>query len=393
MDRRLIWLATGTFATGTVVFMFAGLLPSISSSIGVSIAEAGQLMTVFSVAYAIGTPVLSTLAGSMGRRRVAAFALASFVAANAFAAGSGSYAGLMAAQVVLGAAGGLFGATAQAIALALVSPEQRARAVSIVISGTTFAVALGAPLGALLGNVVGWRAAYVFTACLALLCLVVLWLRLPRDLPGVRLTLSQRLGVIARPGIFPAISVTFLLLTGSFAIISYVAPLATDGAGLSPALVPIMLLAFGCGAVVGNYAGGQLSDRIGATRLIAFSLGLSIVVCLLLTVTLNFAPTAIAGPALIALIGLWGFIGWAYGPAQASRLAGLAPDVASLTLPLNISAMYFGIAAGSFVGGQVLLVAPVSWLGLMAAFFMALALCVLALSRRRLPRAASGRAR
>src|SRR5688500_17457695 len=70
MDRRLIWLAVGAFATSTVAFVFAGLLPLISASAKISIAEAGHLMTVFSLSYAIGTPILSTLFGAVDRRRV-----------------------------------------------------------------------------------------------------------------------------------------------------------------------------------------------------------------------------------------------------------------------------------------------------------------------------------
>jgi len=116
MDRRLIWLAVGAFATSTVAFVFAGLLPLISASANISVAEAGRLMTVFSLAYAIGTPVLSTLFGGVDRRRVIAFALLCFIAGNAAAAASASYLGLLGAQIVMGAAAGLFASTAQATA-------------------------------------------------------------------------------------------------------------------------------------------------------------------------------------------------------------------------------------------------------------------------------------
>ena len=80
----------------------------------------------------------------------------------------------------------------------------------------------------------------------------------------------------------------------------------------------------------------------------------------------------------------WGFVGWTFPPAQASRIVGHAPELANLTLPLNASAMYFGIAFGSFVGGQVLHVAPVAELGIVAAGFPLVALAILfADSRRR----------
>ena len=93
MDRRLIWLAIGAFATSTVAFVFAGLLPLIADGVGTTVPKAGLLMTAFSLSYAIGTPILATVTGSVDRRRVIAFALAFFIAANLFAATAASYGG------------------------------------------------------------------------------------------------------------------------------------------------------------------------------------------------------------------------------------------------------------------------------------------------------------
>ena len=94
-------------------------------------------------------------------------------------------------------------------------------------------------------------------------------------------------------------------------------------------------------------------------------------------------PPAYAGPLLIGIMVPWGFVGWTFPPAQASRIVGHAPELANLTLPLNASAMYFGIAFGSFIGGQVLHVAPPSDLGIVAAGFPLVALVICSPSSRR----------
>ena len=88
----------------------------------------------------------------------------------------------------------------------------------------------------------------------------------------------------------------------------------------------------------------------------------------------------------------WGMIGWTFPPAQASRIVGFAPEVAHLTLSLNVSALYFGIAFGTVIGGRVLEFATPSDLGLVAAAFPLVALAVLLASRRslRLARSATG---
>ncbi|MFI0845343.1 MFS transporter [Mesorhizobium sp. IMUNJ 23232] len=381
MDRRLIWLAVGAFATSTVAFVFAGLLPLISASAGISVSDAGHLVTAYSLAYAIGTPILSTIAGAADRRRVIALALLCFMAGNGVAAASDSFATLLAAQVVMGMSAGLFAATAQATAVALAGPEHRARAVATVLGGTTFAVALGAPLAALVGNLAGWRSAYLVVAGLAFICLVVLWTQLPRGLPGLKLSLSERISAVGRPGILPSLAVTLLYLTGGFIIIAYMAPLAL-AAGLPVAVLPGMLLAFGIGAVAGNYASGVLADRLGPPRMIIMALLASATICTAMSAILEFLPPELAGPLLVGIMLPWGFVGWTFPPAQASRLVGHAPDLANLTLPLNVSAMYFGIAAGSFIGGRLLEVAPASELGLAAAPFPLAALVITALTRK-----------
>ncbi|MCZ4093784.1 MFS transporter [Sinorhizobium psoraleae] len=377
MDKRLIWLAVGSFTMSTVGFVFSSLLPSIAADTHTTVPHAGHLITVFSLSYAIGAPLLSALAGAADRRRLLVAAMLAFVLGNGIAATSVSFTTLLLAQIVMGMASGLFAATAQATAVSLAGPEHRALAISIVVGGTTFAVALGAPLGALIATVWGWRGTFGAVALLGLACAIVLWLRLPRGLSGTKLTLSERLAAIGRPGVASSLMVTFLYLTGAFVIISYLAPLAIDGAGLSPMSLPGLLLAFGVGAVIGNLSSGYLADQIGATRMVVLSLISALIVSLVIAFGLHFLAPNLAGLLLIGIMLPWGIIGWAFPPAQASRIVGFAPDVAHLTLSLNASAIYLGIAGGTAIGGRVLENLAAADLGFFAALFPVAALAVL----------------
>jgi predicted MFS family arabinose efflux permease len=213
-----------------------------------------------------------------------------------------------------------------------------------------------------------------------------------RRLRGARLTLAERLAAIGRPAILPSLVVTLLYLTGAFSVISYLAPLAIEGAGLPAIALPGMLLAFGVGAVIGNLSSGYMADRFGATRVVTLSLIMSVVISLAIALVLKLLPHEIAGPVLLALMVLWGMVGWAFPPAQASRIVGLAPEAAHLTLSLNASAIYFGIAVGTVVGGRVLEYATPSDLGVVAAVFPLLALGVLMASTRSLRHAAAAQA-
>jgi MFS transporter, DHA1 family, inner membrane transport protein len=387
MDKRLIWLAVGAFAASTMAFVFAGLLPLVAAAHGVSISQAGNLVTAYSLAYAVGTPILSTLAGGLDRKSLILGALLLFLAGNIMAATSSSFAVLTIAQIAMGAAAGLYASTAQAAAIMITGIEHRAKAVAAVVGGTTLAVALGAPIGSLLGNIAGWRATFLFVGAVAAMCALVLWLMLPRGLAGVKLTLAERVLVIGRPGILSSLIVTLLYLTGAFILISYMGPLATEGAGMALTVLPAMLLAFGIGAVIGNYASGKLADRIGASRLVVFSLIASITICLMISLGLELLPSSIAGPLLVLVMVPWGVVGWLFPPAQASRIVAAAPEVANLTLPLNMSAMYFGVAGGTLIGGEALKMLPAADLGLIASIFPLAALTIFALRSRQ--RAAS----
>ncbi|QPC88369.1 MFS transporter [Mesorhizobium sp. NBSH29] len=377
MDMRLIWLAVGSFAMSTVGFAFASLLPLIAADTHISVPMAGYLIMTFSLSYAVGAPVLSAVAGTVDRRRVLACAMLIFVAGNLIAASSSSFFTLLAAQVVMGAAAGLFAATAQATAVALAGPEHRAFAISIVVGGTTFAVAVGAPIASLIGTLWGWRGTFFAIAALGVICATILWIWLPHGLRGMKLTLSERFAAVGKPGILPALATTLLYLAGGFIVISYLGPLALEGAGLPLIALPGMLLCFGVGAVIGNLGSGFLADKIGATRVVVLSLVFSLLVCLIIALGLKFLPQSLSGPLLIGIMVPWGIIGWSFPPAQASRIVGYAPEVAHLTLSLNASAMYFGIAIGTVVGGRVLEFAKPSDLGLVAALFAAVALVLM----------------
>ncbi|MBZ6076302.1 MFS transporter [Microvirga puerhi] len=376
MFSRLIWLALGAFTVGTEGFVIAGLLPEISTEADISMAQAGSLVTAFSLAYALGTPILATLLGGVDRRYLLAGTMALFAAGNLTAALASGFAALLIARIVMAVAAGLYAATAQATAIALSPPDHRARAISVVVGGTTVAVALGAPIGALLATVTGWRGTFaaiaVLSACTALAVLV----KLPGNLRGSRIPLRQRAAVAARPGMLPLLATTFLCLTGGFTVFTYIAPFAVDGAGLSASLIPAVLLAFGIGSALGNIVGGQAADRFGPRPTLIFSTLAVSVVLIAMSVVVKTAPANLAGPILVALTVPWGIFAWMVPPTQASRIVALDPESAPVSLSLNASVLYLGVAFGAFVGGEIMTLGHMRDLGFVAALFPLLALLI-----------------
>ena len=382
MDIRLLWLAVGTFAIGVESFAISSLLPQIAESTGVSLTQAGYLVLAFALANAFGSPVLAALTGTADRRLTLTITALLFSAGAVWAGLSFGYADLMAARILMAFSAGLYTATAQATGVAISSADHRARAISVIVGGTTMAVAFGAPLGALVAGLAGWRGSYFMVAGFGIIAAASIWVMLPAGLRGAPLSLRQRIAAVGLPGVPGALLTTWLTLAGAFTVIIYLAVVTTQSVGLPRELVPAVLLAFGVGAAIGNAAGGQLADRVGARPTV---IGAVVMAGLLLAAIslVPLLPAPFAGIAFFVLIFAWGVTGWAFPPAQSSHLLSLSPTNAPLVLSLNASALYLGIASGSLIGGLVLQYGTANDLGWVGALLPALALLGIAVSAAR----------
>jgi predicted MFS family arabinose efflux permease len=383
MDLRLIWLALGTFAIGVEGFVIATLLPAIAADSGVPITQAGYLVFAYALAYAVGGPVLSATTGRFDRKVLLTVTALVFAAGALAAALSTGYWMLLLARLVIAACAGLYAASAQAAAVTLAPMERRARAVSIVVAGTTMAVAFGAPIGAFIGGFAGWRGTYFAIAVLGLATALAIWVMLPAGIRGDQRSLRERLAVLSVPGVVPALLTILLYMAGPFAAFIYLGPVTTQWMGLPASVLPFVMLAYGVGAAVGNTIGGQLSDRIGANRTVVLAMTAGVAFLLLLSAIPVVVPAGFVGPVFFVFMFIWGATGWMFPPAQVSRIVALSPSAAPLALSLNASFLYLGTAVGAVVGGQIIERVGIAELGLIAAAFPLLALAVFYATRPR----------
>ncbi|AVQ82972.1 MULTISPECIES: MFS transporter [unclassified Variovorax] len=391
LPMSLGWLALGAFAIGTESFMVAGLLPVLAADLQVSAARAGQLVLLFALSYAVGSPLMAALFARFGRRPLLIASLAAF-SGLALAAGlAHGFALLALARIALGLAAGVFLPTASAVAAAMVSPALRGRALAIVSGGGTVAVALGVPLGAWIASWGGWRTAYLLIAAVAALAAWGLALGLPRALAQAPAAAKQAPAFEAAraPGVLPALLVTLLWATGGFSFYTYIALFLSGTLGFGAEGASAVFCAIGVAAALGTAAGGWATDRFGADR-VAQGFALLLVVILGgLSFAAQMLPRGLALPLIVGLSALWGFAGWGFGPAQAVRLIRLAPERAPMTLSLNASATYLGIAAGSALGGAAIELFGVSAVGWAGAAMQLTGLALLLRAARRARRACS----
>jgi predicted MFS family arabinose efflux permease len=379
----LTWIALGTFATGTESFMIAALLPGLARDLSVTLTAAGQLVTVFGLTYAISSPTLSALTAGVGRRNLLLMSMTAFALANFFASTATGFWQLLAARILLAGAAGLYVPSASALAGALVAPERRGTALAIVNGGTSIAVALGVPLGALVGHALGWRMTFVGVGIMASIAIAGLLFGIPRgvdsglSVPSIR----DRLAVVRQVPLLTGFLVTMLWATGAYTVYTYFTPYLTTVTHIDGAHVGTAFFIWGVSAVVGLFLGGTLSDRFGSR---------AVIIPAFMFLTLSFVGLSAIGHYLsgtgalvpvAAAIVIWGLAAWSFFPAQQSRLMQVAGlKTAPIALSLNASFMYLGFSLGATLGSLVLLHTSVTALGLVGAVCEIAALLIVLLT-------------
>ncbi len=376
MKLRLLILALGNFAIGTGALVIAGVLPLIAHTLTVPVTTAGQLVTVYALTYAVAAPLLTALTGRVARRRLLLMALALFIAGNVLAVLAPTFGVLVLARVVSAGGAALFTPIALTVAVTLAPPAERGRALALVFAGLPVATVLGVPLGTFMGAHYGWRATFIVVVLLGVVAAggVVALIRgvaAPPPLPP-----RTWLALLRDRRLLPALSLTLLQSTAQFTVFTYIALLLGHTIGLAGTGLSLMLLFFGLAGLIGNSVGGYGADRWSATGTVAVSLvALAIALAALPVAGLSVLGTALA-------LGVWGFAGIAFNPAQQARLLALAPAAPGAVLSLNASALYLGTAAGAVLGGMVAHALTVTMIGPAGALVGVCALVILVVSVR-----------
>lgn len=380
MNVRVLLLALGSFVIGTETFMIAGLLPDIAEEYQVSLSAAGQLVTAYSLAYAVGSPILMTMAGRADTRKLLVRSLAVFAAGNVLCGMAMSYGMMLAGRLIAAAAAGLFAPAAAAAAAALAPADKRGRALSIVIGGQTVALILGVPLGTYLAFASEWKLPFRAVAAGALLAAALIRRLLPAVPSPDAVSWKDRLSVLRRPAILSALFTTWLWGIAVFSVYTYIADLY-GGLGAEGAAISLVLLVGGIASFAGVHLGGYAADRIGPIGTV--TLALAVLTVSLAAMSALYTVPGHGGVRQVALaaVASYGISSYAFNPAQQYRLIGLSGRSAGLALSLNASAIYLGSAAGAFLGGLVLKYGSTAMLGYFGGAWSLLAFALLGISR------------
>jgi predicted MFS family arabinose efflux permease len=347
MPPILYFFALCNLVIGSGAFVLGGILQPMSTSLGISVAAAGQAMTAYAIATAVLAPVLIILTARWPRKRAVQLALSLFTAGCLVCAIAPNFPLLLLGRVLMGA-GAMFTAAASALAVSMVVPALRGRALSITFLGMSISYAVGLPIGAWLGFEFGWRVPVWLSAGASLTALVAASWLIPADMASAGTSFAGFRAAARQPAVLRVWGRTLLYFIAIFSVFAYVGPVLHALNPMSSAQLSATLAVFGLAGVAGTLMGGWATDRFGALRSMRVQLAVLVAMMCLLPLTRGHVP------ATMAVLVLWGIAGFGLMAPQQSRLATLSPAQAPLLLSLNGSMLYVGTALGAVVSGALL---------------------------------------
>ncbi len=359
-------LALAGFVIVTTEFLIIGLLPSMARDLGISISDAGLLVTLFAFTVMLFGPPLTAMLSHLDRKRTFVVILLIFAAANALAAISSNIWVLAFARFIPALALPVFWGTASETAGLLAGPERAGKAVAQVYLGISAAMLFGIPLGTLFADAVGWRGAFWALALLSMLMALLLWISMPSLAPTAKVGLAKQAKILGDPRFIANLLLSILLFTAMFAAYTYLADTLERIALVPSAHVGWWLMGFGAVGLIGNGLGGRYVDRspLGSTIVFAVLLALGMTASV---------PAAGSLPLLCAVLFVWGVAHTALFPICQIRVMKAAPHAQALAGTLNVSAANAGIGLGSVIGGMT-----IEHLGLHDVGYVGAAIAVLA---------------
>lgn len=366
-DRWLSVAAVGlaTFCVVTTEMLPVGLLTPITTELRVSVSLGGFMLFIPAILAAVFALLVVIRREGADSRRLLCGLMAALTGANVASAMATSMPAFLGARVLVGFCIGGIWAIAGGLAGRLVRPEAVGAATAVIFGGVSVASVLGVPLGAFIGELVGWRAAFGAMAALCAAVLLLIALTLP-TLPTQRAMSARLLAAqLANPALRLGLLITAFLVAGHFMAYTFVRPLLQTHAGFGQQWIGPLLFGYGVAGVAGNFLAGAVAAQRPRAVLLAIS------VTLLITLTLLGGWGQLRSASAVLLL-IWGL---AYGGVSVALqiwMMRAAPDAVEAATAFFVAMFNLAIAAGSLLG-----VASVDALGLQTNLWLASA-CMLA---------------
>ncbi|WP_334351989.1 MFS transporter [Companilactobacillus sp. HBUAS56257] len=346
----LLSLAISAFAIGSTEFISVGIMPLLTKTFGISLAQGGLTVSIYATGIMFGAPILALVTNRWDRKKLLIGIMVSFIIGNLLAALAPNFTILLAGRVIAALSHGIFMTIASLIAADVVAPNKRASAIAVMFTGLTVATITGVPIGTFIGQTFNWRMSFLFLVALGLIGLITNIILVPNELPLPKPTSAKGIWkILKQPQLLLILLVTALGYGATFPVYTYLSTILNKNMHWSQNAIVIILIFYGVAVAIGNTLGGKWANKSPLTALLKMFIGLGLaLVVIRLTINFHFL-----GLLAVLLLGLFAFMNV---PGLQLYIVQLAekytPNEVPLASALNISAFNVGITLGSTIGGQ-----------------------------------------
>ncbi len=341
-NNRLVWILGFTgFISAADNWIVSPILPEIAATMGISIPQAGIILTAYMIPYGLMQPVYGFLGDRLGKKGVLQWIVSGLAIGTLGCAMAGSLWLLCLWRTITG----LFAAGLIAVSLALIGDTvpvtERQKYVGKFMGIVFMGQGISVGLGGLFANLLSWRLAFGMFAFLALAANLLLRSVKEHEPPSpTEGNFLQELARVVRTPkgivIFPtAFAAGFLLLS----LYGFLGSFLHEVTGLNDIQIGLVVMGFGFACLAGGTQVGTLSRNFGRKNTVLAGCTLS----LLSTILLAFAPHWASALLATLLLGL-GYI------FIQSTLATIAFDVASSSKGLPSALVGLGLFGGGGLG-------------------------------------------
>ena len=340
----VIAVALAIFAVVSAEMLPIGLLTPIAHSLDQSVGHASLIISLPSLVAAITAPCVVLIFNRINRRKLFLLFMLLLLGSNLMAAMVTHLYWLLFARVLFGISMGGIWALAGSLAVRLAPPGHAGLATSIVFSGIAAASVLGVPLGVYLGDLFGWRLAFICVAALVGVVLALLYWSLPSLAVNETNTLSSSLQLLKQRNVLIGLALTLLIVTGHFAAYTFIRPLLQSLAQFSDQYIGGLLLVYGLFGILGNFIAGYTIQKYLPQSLFCIAILLAISMAL-------FVLFGHSQGMSIFLLLLWGVSYGGVSVAVMTWMFRAAPTQIETATAFNISIFNLSIGLGAYIGG------------------------------------------
>ncbi|MGE7922635.1 MFS transporter [Viridibacillus arvi] len=345
----ILTLSLLTFVLGTSEFVIVGILTDISSSLHITNAKAGTLVSAFAITFAIATPLVMSATSHFPKRKWMLFLIGSFIVLNALCVISTSYIMLLAFRVMTAIVTGVLISLAMLVASETMPIKKRGLAISFVFGGFTLANVVGVPIGIVIAESYGWNATFLLTTFLGGLAFLASFFVLPNKLSQVRSSIRDQFSLLTNPRILMAFFIPALGFGATYAVFTYLVPIL-QGMEVPNHSISLVLFGYGFISIFSNILAGKIASHNAIGRLRFVFLVQAVVLTSLFWTTNHF----IIGLVNIGLMSLMAILLTTSTQLYLIDLAEIyQPKATGLAASLMPVASNVGIAFGSALGGIV----------------------------------------